>query len=78
MHDAHGEEKGLEHGSGCCSINFFFGVLSVFVSFLSSLMCKEDINAMEMEDDKRDLISREISKFRDTHKVMYQTALVTV
>lgn len=30
---------------------------------------KEDINAMEMEDDKRDLISREISKFRDTHKV---------
>uniref|UniRef100_A0A3Q1FAC3 RNA binding motif protein 25 n=1 Tax=Acanthochromis polyacanthus TaxID=80966 RepID=A0A3Q1FAC3_9TELE len=28
----------------------------------------EDINAMEMEDDKRDLISREISKFRDTHK----------
>lgn len=32
---------------------------------------------MEMEDDKRDLISREISKFRDTHKVMYQTAVVT-
>lgn len=32
---------------------------------------EEDINAMEMEDDKRDLISREISKFRDTHKVMY-------
>uniref|UniRef100_A0A3Q1CJE4 RNA binding motif protein 25a n=1 Tax=Amphiprion ocellaris TaxID=80972 RepID=A0A3Q1CJE4_AMPOC len=29
---------------------------------------EEDINAMEMEDDKRDLISREISKFRDTHK----------
>ncbi|XP_052341375.1 RNA-binding protein 25-like [Oncorhynchus keta] len=28
----------------------------------------EDINVMEMEDDKRDLISREISKFRDTHK----------
>lgn len=27
---------------------------------------------MEMEDDKRDLISREISKFRDTHKVTYQ------
>lgn len=24
-----------------------------------------------MEDDKRDLISREISKFRDTHKVMF-------
>uniref|UniRef100_A0A4W5QZ86 RNA binding motif protein 25 n=1 Tax=Hucho hucho TaxID=62062 RepID=A0A4W5QZ86_9TELE len=29
---------------------------------------EEDINVMEMEDDKRDLISREISKFRDTHK----------
>ncbi|KAM6960955.1 RNA-binding protein 25 isoform 2-T2 [Aplochiton taeniatus] len=29
---------------------------------------EEDINAIEMEDDKRDLISREISKFRDTHK----------
>ncbi|XP_015206659.1 RNA-binding protein 25 isoform X2 [Lepisosteus oculatus] len=28
----------------------------------------EDINAIEMEEDKRDLISREISKFRDTHK----------
>lgn len=33
---------------------------------------------MEMEDDKRDLISREISKFRDTHKVTYQTAVVTL
>uniref|UniRef100_A0A8D2IXC1 RNA binding motif protein 25 n=1 Tax=Varanus komodoensis TaxID=61221 RepID=A0A8D2IXC1_VARKO len=31
----------------------------------------EDINAIEMEEDKRDLISREISKFRDTHKVVY-------
>jgi len=30
---------------------------------------QDDINAMELEDDKRDLISREISKFRDTHKV---------
>lgn len=39
------------------------------------LLLEEDINAMEMEDDKRDLISREISKFRDTHKVMYQTAV---
>ncbi|KAI4815947.1 hypothetical protein KUCAC02_006070 [Chaenocephalus aceratus] len=29
---------------------------------------EEDINAMTMEVDKRDLISREISKFRDTHK----------
>lgn len=27
-----------------------------------------DISAIEIEDDKRDLISREISKFRDTHK----------
>lgn len=33
---------------------------------------------MEMEDDKRDLISREISKFRDTHKVAYHTAAVTL
>ncbi|KAK6304882.1 hypothetical protein J4Q44_G00254680 [Coregonus suidteri] len=32
---------------------------------------EEDINVMEMEDDKRDLISREISKFRDTHKTSY-------
>lgn len=47
-----------------------------FLSF--SPLRKEDINAMEMEDDKRDLISREISKFRDTHKVMYQTAVVTL
>ncbi|XP_038823114.1 RNA-binding protein 25-like isoform X2 [Salvelinus namaycush] len=29
---------------------------------------EEDINVMDIEDDKRDLISREISKFRDTHK----------
>ncbi|XP_056150076.1 RNA-binding protein 25b isoform X2 [Lampris incognitus] len=29
---------------------------------------EEDINAIDMEEDKRDLISREISKFRDTHK----------
>ncbi|XP_055005723.1 unconventional myosin-VI-like [Boleophthalmus pectinirostris] len=27
-----------------------------------------DISGIEIEDDKRDLISREISKFRDTHK----------
>ncbi|MED6291758.1 putative RNA-binding protein 25, partial [Characodon lateralis] len=39
---------------------------------------EEDINAMELEDDKRDLISREISKFRDTHKVMYQPAVGTM
>lgn len=43
-----------------------------------SPLCQEDINAMEMEDDKRDLISREISKFRDTHKVMYLTAPITL
>ncbi|NP_001116349.1 RNA binding motif protein 25 S homeolog [Xenopus laevis] len=34
----------------------------------SSVQLQEDINAIEMEEDKRDLISREISKFRDTHK----------
>ncbi|XP_043074568.1 RNA-binding protein 25-like isoform X2 [Puntigrus tetrazona] len=32
---------------------------------------EDDISAMEMEDDKRDLISREINKFRDTHKRSY-------
>ncbi|KAL0967587.1 hypothetical protein UPYG_G00254130 [Umbra pygmaea] len=33
---------------------------------------EEDINAIDgLEDDKRDLISREISKFRDTHKRSY-------
>lgn len=47
-------------------------------SFCLSPLCEEDINAMEMEDDKRDLISREISKFRDTHKVMYHNAAVTL
>lgn len=30
---------------------------------------EDDINTIDMEEDKRDLISREISKFRDTHKV---------
>lgn len=35
------------------------------------LVFQEDINAIEMEEDKRDLISREISKFRDTHKVVF-------
>lgn len=33
---------------------------------------------MEMEEDKRDLISREISKFRDTHKVTHQIVVVTL
>lgn len=32
---------------------------------------KDDINTIDMEEDKRDLISREISKFRDTHKVKW-------
>ncbi|XP_044541375.1 RNA-binding protein 25-like [Gracilinanus agilis] len=32
------------------------------------LITKEDINAIEMEEDKRDLLSREINKYRDTHK----------
>lgn len=36
---------------------------------------QEDISAMEIEEDKRDLISREISKFRDTHKVPYPTSV---
>uniref|UniRef100_A0A5S6KY67 RNA-binding protein 25 n=1 Tax=Xenopus tropicalis TaxID=8364 RepID=A0A5S6KY67_XENTR len=36
----------------------------------NSVQLQEDINAIEMEEDKRDLISREISKFRDTHKVI--------
>ncbi|XP_056401737.1 RNA-binding protein 25 isoform X1 [Hyla sarda] len=31
-------------------------------------LSQEDINVIEIEEDKRDLISREISKFRDTHK----------
>lgn len=46
-------------------------MLSGFFFLLLFLSCEEDISAMEMEDDKRDLISREISKFRDTHKVAY-------
>uniref|UniRef100_A0A8C7X329 RNA-binding protein 25 n=1 Tax=Oryzias sinensis TaxID=183150 RepID=A0A8C7X329_9TELE len=29
---------------------------------------EDDINTIDIEEDKRDLISREISKFRDTHK----------
>lgn len=32
---------------------------------------EDDINTIDMEEDKRDLISREISKFRDTHKVKW-------
>uniref|UniRef100_G3UCI8 RRM domain-containing protein n=1 Tax=Loxodonta africana TaxID=9785 RepID=G3UCI8_LOXAF len=32
------------------------------------LITKEDINAIEMAEDKRHLISPEICKFRDTHK----------
>lgn len=36
---------------------------------------QEDISAMEIEEDKRDLISREISKFRDTHKVTFPASV---
>lgn len=63
-----------------CSSSIITAEYLVCFFFLLSFspLCKEDINAMEMEDDKRDLISREISKFRDTHKVMYQTAVVTL
>lgn len=67
-----------------CDLQIFFFVVTaeylVFSAFSLSFspLCKEDINAMEMEDDKRDLISREISKFRDTHKVTYQTAVITL
>lgn len=32
---------------------------------------QDDINTIDIEEDKRDLISREISKFRDTHKVKW-------
>ncbi|KAG5276875.1 hypothetical protein AALO_G00110770 [Alosa alosa] len=32
---------------------------------------EEDINTIDIEEDKRDLISREINKFRDTHKRSY-------
>lgn len=53
-------------------------MLSGFFFLLLFLSCEEDISAMEMEDDKRDLISREISKFRDTHKVAYRNAAVTL
>lgn len=31
---------------------------------------------MEIEEDKKDLINREINKFRDAHKVEYLIALV--
>lgn len=51
-------------------------LILLLLPFLS--LCKEDISAMEIEEDKRDLISREISKFRDTHKVAYQTAVFTL
>lgn len=63
-----------------CSFGLIYDICCaqcvLFLSF--SPLREEDINAMEMEDDKRDLISREISKFRDTHKVTYQTAVVTL
>ncbi|CAL8314380.1 unnamed protein product [Lota lota] len=47
-------------------------VMFYFLHFLkwrkTHVVTYEDLNAIDMEDDKRDLISREISKFRDTHK----------
>lgn len=63
-----------------CSLFVLVAVYLVFFFCLLSFcpLCEKDINAMEMEDDKRDLISREISKFRDTHKVMSFTAVVTL
>lgn len=72
-----GRRRGWSMALAVVVLIFFWSAQCVcFLSLFT--LCKEDINAMEMEDDKRDLISREISKFRDTHKVMYQTALVTV
>ena len=47
----------------CC-----LGTRNVTFSFLFVFL-QDDINTIDMEEDKRDLISREISKFRDTHKV---------
>lgn len=37
---------------------------------------EDDINTIDMEEDKRDLISREISKFRDTHKVKWLLSIL--
>lgn len=39
----------------------------------SFLFIQDDINTIDMEEEKRDLITREISKFRDTHKVKMPT-----
>lgn len=57
------------HETAECSLCFYFPLFP---------LRKEDISAMEIEEDKRDLISREISKFRDTHKVTYQSAVFTL
>lgn len=42
-----------------------------FNRFYFVFLFQDDINTIDMEEDKRDLISREISKFRDTHKVKF-------
>lgn len=49
----------------------YFSIMSSVRHFLKwcFLCIQDDINTIDMEEDKRDLISREISKFRDTHKV---------
>ena len=39
------------------------------IELFISARYQEDINTIDIEEDKRDLISREINKFRDTHKV---------
>lgn len=48
-------------------IRNLFVILTVYLF----IFLKDDINTIDMEEDKRDLISREISKFRDTHKVKF-------
>ncbi|MGH0157273.1 UNVERIFIED_CONTAM: hypothetical protein FKN15_063358 [Acipenser sinensis] len=55
--------------SGGPTTTVFVGNISEKASdMLIRQLLAEDINAIDMEEDKRDLISREISKFRDTHK----------
>lgn len=53
------------------SIIIWLKAVIVISRFSSSLFPQDDINTIDMEEDKRDLISREISKFRDTHKVKW-------
>lgn len=61
---------------GPCVVTFvqFFvaeGNAHTYLCVCALCFVQEDLNAIDMEDDKRDLISREISKFRDTHKVQW-------